>query len=241
MIRFAPRTRSIAEIRALIRADPRVRLAAFVIATGLISAIALLFSPPAVVSYGQAGVVADREVRAPHSTAFTSETLTQAERDKAAAAVQRVYVADPAVNVTASSHLQAALTGIARIRNDATQTRDQRIAALTKLTEVALSTALATDALDMTAAEWDQLNRELDPALKTLYGQGIRPDQRAHLRDRSGPRREPDHSGFLSYRSYARTIRATSSWRTTSRSSKSTNEMPSTPRSASRATTMPDF
>lgn len=191
MIRFAPRTRSIAEIRALVRADSRMRLAAFVIASGLLSAVALLFSPPAVVSYGQAGVVADREVRAPHSTAFTSETLTQAERDKAAAAVQRVYVADPAVNVTASSHLQAALTGIARIRNDATQTRDQRIAALTKLTEVALSTALATDALDMTAAEWDQLNRELDPALKTLYGQGIRPEQLETARTDSVPKALP--------------------------------------------------
>ena len=79
MIRFAPRTRSIAELRALIQADPRVRLAAFVVATGLLSAIALLFSPPAVVSYGKAGVVADHEVRAPHSTVFASESLTQLE------------------------------------------------------------------------------------------------------------------------------------------------------------------
>ena len=129
------------------------------------------------VSYGQAGVVADREVRAPHSTAFSSETLSQIERDKAAAAVQRVYAADPAVVVTASSHLQAALTGIARVRGDATLPRDQRIAALTKLSEVALSVPLATDALDMTAAEFDQLSKELDPALRTIYQQGIRPEQ----------------------------------------------------------------
>ena len=177
MIRFAPRTRSIAELRALIQADPRVRLAAFVVATGLLSAIALLFSPPAVVSYGKAGVVADHEVRAPHSTVFASESLTQIEREKAAAAVQRVYVVDPAVNVTATSHLTAALTGISRIRNDATLPRDQRILALTKLSEVALTTALATDALDMTSAEWDQLNKELAGALTTLYQQGIRPEQ----------------------------------------------------------------
>ena len=177
MIRFAPRTRSIAEIRGLITTDPRVRMAAFVIASGLLSAIALLFSPPAVVSYGKAGVVADREVRAPHSTVFASESLTNAEREKAAAAVQRVYITDPAVNVTASAHLQAALTGIARVRGDATQPRDQRIAALTKLIDVALSVPLATDALDMTSAEFDQLNKELDTALKTLYQPGIRPEQ----------------------------------------------------------------
>ncbi|HEV2250267.1 MAG TPA: HDIG domain-containing protein [Candidatus Limnocylindria bacterium] len=177
MIRFAPRTRSIAELRALVQADPRARIFAFVIATGLMSAVALLFSPPAVVSYGKAGVVADHEIRAPHSTAFSSEALTQIERDKAAAAVQRVYVVDPAVNVTASAHLQAALTGITRIRNDATLPRDQRLTALTKLSEVALSAPLAIDALDMTAAEFDQLAKELDGALKTLYGQGIRPEQ----------------------------------------------------------------
>ena len=175
MIRFAPRSRSLADVRALVQADPRARIVAFVIATGLLSAVALLFSP--VVSYGQAGVVADREVRAPHSTAFSSETLSQIERDKAAAAVQRVYAADPAVVVTASSHLQAALTGIARVRGDATLPRDQRIAALTKLSEVALSVPLATDALDMTAAEFDQLSKELDPALRTIYQQGIRPEQ----------------------------------------------------------------
>lgn len=177
MIRLAPRTRSIAEIRGLIKTDPRIRMAAFVIASGLLSAIALLFSPPAVVSYGKAGVVADREVRAPHSTVFASESLTNAEREKAAAAVQRVYITDPAVNVTASAHLQAALTGIARVRGDATQPRDQRIAALTKLSEIALSVPLATDALDMTSAEFDQLNKELDNALKTLYQPGIRPEQ----------------------------------------------------------------
>jgi putative nucleotidyltransferase with HDIG domain len=177
MIRFAPRARSITELRALIEADPRVRLAAFVVATGLLSAIALLFSPPAVVSYGKAGVVADHEVRAPHSTVFASESLTQLEREKAAAAVQRVYVVDPAVNVTATSHLTAALTGIGRVRNDATLPRDQRILALTKLSEATLTTALATDALDMTSAEWDQLNKELGGALTTLYQQGIRPEQ----------------------------------------------------------------
>ena len=176
MIRFVPRSRSLADVRALVQADPRARVVAFVIATGLLSAVALLF-PSAVVSYGQAGVVADRDVRAPHSTAFSSETLSQIERDQAAAAVQRVYAADPAVVVTASSHLQAALTGIARVRGDATLPRDQRIAALTKLSEVALSVPLATDALDMTAAEFDQLSKELDPALRTIYQQGIRPEQ----------------------------------------------------------------
>ena len=179
MIRFAPRARSVADIRALIQADPRLRMVAFIIATGLLSAVALLFSPPAVVSYGTAGVVADHEVRAPRSTAFTSESLTQIEREKAAAAVQRVYAADPAVTVSASTRLASGLAAIARVRQDATLPRDQRLAALTKLADIALTAPLAVDALDMTAAEFDQLSKEIDASLKTLYGQGIRPEQLA--------------------------------------------------------------
>jgi putative nucleotidyltransferase with HDIG domain len=179
MIRFAPRPRSIADLRALIQADPRVRMIAFIIATGLLSAIALLFSPPAVVSYGRAGVVADHEVRAPHSAVFASESLTANEREKAAAAVQRVYSLDPAVSVNASTRLASGLAGMARVRQDATLPRDQRVAALTKLGDVAFTPALAADALDMTAAEYDQLSKEIDASLKSLYGQGIRPEQLA--------------------------------------------------------------
>jgi putative nucleotidyltransferase with HDIG domain len=122
-------------------------------------------------------VVADREVRAPHSTVFASEVLTQAERDKAAASVQRVYTADPAVIVNSGTRLAAGLASIARVRADATVPRDQRIAALTKLGDVTLTPALAADALDMTAGEFDQLTKELDTSLKTLYQQGIRPEQ----------------------------------------------------------------
>ena len=177
MIRYARRSRSLADLRALVASDPRVRTGAFVVATGLLCAIALLFSPPAVVSYERAGVVADREVRAPHSAAFTSESLTQAERDRSAAAVQRVYAADPEPVARSSTRLASALAAIARIRNDATQPRDQRIAALTRLTDVSLTAAQAGDALDMTASEYDQVSQGLDPALKTLYTQGIRPEQ----------------------------------------------------------------
>ena len=177
MIRFVPRPRSFTDLRRMVQADARARTGAFVVATGLLSAVALLFSPPAVVSYERAGVVADREVRAPQSTVFLSESLSAAEREKAAASVQRVYTADPAVIVSSSARLQAALTAIGRVRADATPPRDQRIAALTKLTDVTLTAQLAADALDMTAAELDQESKDLDPALKTLYAQGIRPEQ----------------------------------------------------------------
>src|SRR5260221_7679820 len=166
MIRFAPRPRSIADLRALIQGDPRIRMVAFIIATGLLSAIALLFSPPAVVGYGRAGVVASGELRAPHSTVFASESLTQLEREKAAAAVQRVYSADPAVPVNASTRLASGLAGIAPIRQDATLPRDQRLWALTMLGDVTFTPAFGAAALDMTAVQFDQMNQDSDASLR---------------------------------------------------------------------------
>lgn len=176
MIAFT-RPRSARDVGALVRTDPRVRVVAFVLCTGLLTGMALLFSPPAVVGYDAAGVVADRQLRAPRSTAFVSESLTQAERERAAGAVAKTYVSDPAVVVAQSSRLGAAIGAIAKVRADGTQPRDQRIQALTKLGEVTLSAPLATDALDMPAIEYDALSKEVDPALKTLFGQGIRPEQ----------------------------------------------------------------
>ncbi|HEY8656619.1 MAG TPA: HDIG domain-containing metalloprotein [Candidatus Limnocylindria bacterium] len=176
MIAFA-RPRSARDLGALLRSDPRVRVLGFVLVSGMLSGAALLVTPPAVVGYDAAGVVADRQLRAPRSTAFVSESLTQAERDRAAAAVAKVYAPDPAVVVAQTGRLGAALAAITKVRADGTQPRDQRLLALTKLGEVTLSAPLAADALDMPATEYDALAKDVDPALKTLFGQGIRPEQ----------------------------------------------------------------
>jgi membrane-associated HD superfamily phosphohydrolase len=71
------------------------RMYVFVIVTGILTAVALLLSPPATVSY-EVGTLADRQVTAPRSVAFVSETLTDAERERAAAAVPKVYARNPA-------------------------------------------------------------------------------------------------------------------------------------------------
>src|SRR5207247_9042820 len=55
--------------------------------------------------------------------------------------------------------LQGSVAAIGRIRTEAAQTRDQKITALTRLPDVALTTAIATDIVDMTQPEWDQVAR----------------------------------------------------------------------------------
>ncbi len=152
------------------------RMYVFVIATGVLTGIALLLSPPATVSYN-VGSVADRTVKAPRSVAFVSETLTEAERERAAAAVPKVYTRNTAVVASSRDRLAQAVAAIGRVRADTAQTREQRSTSLTRLTEVAISPQLAPVVVDMTPAEWDAVAREVGNALGTLYQPGIRPEQ----------------------------------------------------------------
>ena len=99
------------------------RMYVFVIATGLLTAVALLLSPPSTVSY-DVGTLADRQVKAPRSVAFVSETLTEGERERAAAAVAKVYTRSPAVVAISRDRLAQAV-----VNGDITQIdleKDQR-------------------------------------------------------------------------------------------------------------------
>lgn len=163
----------------------RTRMWTFVIATGLITAVALLLSPPSVVTY-DVGAVASQDVKAPRSVSFVSESLTDAERDRAAAAIQPQYVPNPAVLATERDKLGQALTAIGRVRGDPTQSRDQKVAALQRLAELQLTAASAGDVVDMTPTEYDAMAKELDNTLRSLYGQGIRPEQVDSVRTEAG-------------------------------------------------------
>jgi putative nucleotidyltransferase with HDIG domain len=167
---------TLARLRTAVRTDPRARTAAFVTIAGILTAVALLLSPPATVAY-DVGAVADRAIRAPRSVSFVSESLTDAEREKAAAAVPKQYATNPAVVATASSRIATAITAIARIRNDASQNREQKLTSLQRLADVTISATVAADIVDMTQPEWDQVAAGLDSPLRTLYAQGIKPEQ----------------------------------------------------------------
>ena len=155
---------------------PRTRMWVFVLATGLLTAAGLLLSPPSTVTYN-VGTVATQALKAPRSVSFVSESLTEAERDRAANAVPKQYAPNPAVLATSRDHLAQAAATISRVRGDPTFSRDQKLGALARAAEVTLTPALAADVIDMPASEWDALQKELDNTLRSLYGQGIRAEQ----------------------------------------------------------------
>jgi putative nucleotidyltransferase with HDIG domain len=172
--RFTP-PRRVLDLRTALGV-PRTRMVTFVLATGLLTAVALLLSPPAVVGYN-VGAVVTQAVKAPRSVSFVSESLTEAERDRAATAVPKQYAPNPAVLATSRDRLAQAIATLSRVRGDPTLSRDQKIAALVRVTEVALTVSIATDLIDLTGAEWDAVQKELDNTLRSLYGQGIRAEQ----------------------------------------------------------------
>src|SRR5262249_8255453 len=132
--------------------------------------------PPATTSY-QAGVVADHAVKAQRSVSFISDSITDAERERAAAAVPKQYKRDPSVAVTETGKLSATLIDVARIRADQTGPRDQKIVAAPRITESAIGGPIASDTVDMPVAEWDALAKEVDRSLQNVYAQGLREEQ----------------------------------------------------------------
>ncbi|HYK99280.1 MAG TPA: hypothetical protein VEU77_12895, partial [Candidatus Acidoferrales bacterium] len=172
--RFTPAPR-VRDFRAAL-GQSRTRMWTFVIATGLLTAIALLLAPPSVVTYN-VGAVAAQSVRAARSVSFVSESLTEAERDRAAKAVPVQYAPNPSVLANSRDRLAQGIASISRVRGDPTLSRDQKVAAVQRLSEVTLAPQVAADVIDMTAAEWDAVSKELDNTLRSLYGQGIRAEQ----------------------------------------------------------------
>src|SRR5438309_2276557 len=163
-------------LRAAGRTEPRARASAFVVIAGVLTAVALLIAPPASVTYG-VGDVAKGAIRAPRSVSFISESLTDAERNKAEAAVQKQFTTDPAIVATPRTRTANVPSAIGRSRREAAQPRDQKVTAITGLSDSLLTPAIATDIVDMTQPEWDQIAASLDSALRTLYAQGIRAEQ----------------------------------------------------------------
>ena len=161
---------------AALRREPRARTATFVILIGLATAFAMLVSPPARVDY-ELGAVADRSVRAPRSVVFVSGSLTNAERERAAGAVAPVYRREPAVAVAETGKLAATNAAITAARADQTLSREERVVRVSRFTETAIPEPIAVDIVEMPAADWEAVSREMERALQNIYAQSLREEQ----------------------------------------------------------------
>src|SRR6266568_815369 len=189
--RFTPPGR-VLDLRAAL-ATPRSRMWIFVLVTGLLSAVVLLLAPPSVVTYN-VGTVATQAVKAPRSVSFISDSLTEVERDRAANAVPKQYAPSPAVLASSRDRLAQALASLSRVRGDPTLSRDQKVAAVQRLSELSLTATIAADLIDLSSAEWDAVQKELDNTLRSLYSNGIRAESLDAVKAEAGKALPPTWS-----------------------------------------------
>jgi putative nucleotidyltransferase with HDIG domain len=174
LVRFRARQRSGARALRAVFDDvfeqrPQLRLPAIAALVTVLTAALLLVTPPSVAGY-RVGEVATQTVRAPRSVTFVSDVLTQKARDAAADAVPKAYRRDASVASQEVTALTQSLARIDRARQDSQLPRDAKLA----VAQSELGTAIAPEAIDMTADEWSMLNKDLPDLLRTILTQDVR-------------------------------------------------------------------
>jgi putative nucleotidyltransferase with HDIG domain len=176
-VRF-PRRRLEQAILVTLERNDRVRFISVMLGLALLSAVVLLISPPAVVSYEE-GQVADRAVRATRSHTYVSETLTEEARTRAAEGVPPEYRRDASLAAQQTTTLGFTMQRLGRLRVDGQLSRDARIAAAQAEN---LSPQAAVDLLDMTTEEWNALTRDGPDLLRSVLAREIRAEELEQVR-----------------------------------------------------------
>jgi cyclic-di-AMP phosphodiesterase PgpH len=121
------------------------------------------------------GEVVAQDVRAPHNHVYSSEILTQQQRDRAAAAVEPIY-SSVDINVARSQleRLRAALAFITSVRADTLATNEQKLNDLAALEDIQLKKETAQRILDLNNSRWEAVQREAISVLEQVMRNPIR-------------------------------------------------------------------
>jgi cyclic-di-AMP phosphodiesterase PgpH len=145
--------------------------------TGLLilAALVLPFASSFSGSSLKEGDVASQDVRAPYEHAYSSDILTQRQRERAAAELAPIYSAvDTSIARRQLEQLRSALDFINSVRADALATNEQKLADLAALEDIQLKQETAQRILDMNASRWEALQREAITVLEQVMRSPIR-------------------------------------------------------------------
>jgi len=157
-----------------------IYLVALFIVTGGLAALALLmpFSTRTSTLAMQAGEVATQDVLAPQAITYTSDILTERQRDTAARNVDPVYGSpDTSIAREQVERLRAALDFIDSTRSDSYASREQKLADLAALQDVHLSEASAEAILELSESGWQAVYQEAIVVLEQVMRSTIREDR----------------------------------------------------------------
>jgi putative nucleotidyltransferase with HDIG domain len=124
------------------------------------------------------GDVATQDVLAPYAVNYTSEVLTDRQRQSAANSVSPRYtLPDTSVAREQLDHLRATLDYITSVRSDPYATLDQKMTDLAALEDVQLSQEIAEATLELSESRWQAVQQEGIVVLERVMRNTIRDDQ----------------------------------------------------------------
>jgi hypothetical protein len=125
--------------------------------------------------------VATRDILAPSALTYTSEVLTERERQAAADAVLDQYQPiNTQISADQLALLRSAFAFIDDIRADEFATLDQKAADMASLSEVSLDSTIAQAILELDEASWNSVKLESEVVLRRVMRKEIR---EAHLEE----------------------------------------------------------
>lgn len=124
------------------------------------------------------GSVSTQDIRASQTFSFVSETLTEEARDRAEQSVSPIYLAaDPTISRQQLENMRAILNYISSVRNDQFATPEQKISDLQAISNLTITSEMATNILAFSQEKWQEIQNEALFVLEEVMRSTIREDQ----------------------------------------------------------------
>jgi len=123
----------------------------------------------------ESGDVASQDYRAPQAITYTSDVLTERQRDAAESAVQPIYTSpDTSIARHQLEKIRATLAFITSVREDPYATQEQKQEDLAALEDIHLSQESVETILGLTDARWQAIQQETIEVLERVMSSPIR-------------------------------------------------------------------
>lgn len=158
--------------------------AAFVVISTLIVAFDSIFLSQNAVTALEIGSIAPNDIRAPFSTTFLSEVLTERRRREALEGISPIYAPpDPNVARQQIQLLRQILDFIDSVRSDPFGTPEQKRDDLNSITALRLDAAIIDAILSMPAETWEAVSDEMVTVTERVMRESIRESDLAQVVD----------------------------------------------------------
>jgi putative nucleotidyltransferase with HDIG domain len=164
-------------------AKPSLRRTLTLIALFIISSVAIVAIMLVTMSYApsttdlQEGDVTSQDIQAPYAVSYTSEILTEQQRERAADAVASKYsTADTSIARQQLDRLRAALAYITSVRSDLNASTEQKLADLAALQDIQIRQETAQLILELVEPRWQAVQQEAILVLERVMRNTIRDD-----------------------------------------------------------------